>query len=245
MVAHATGGGPGLLTRRLLIALAVAGLVSALVPAAVAAQSAASVARVNVEGVAVANFGDCPLSEPWPLGTVCRDSNIQLFREVVAFDGGSVALTNQPWIVTLLQLTATQTAGGIVESDFAFGVVENPPSVAFDTQHLSFASVSAQIPMSDGSTADIDVSWEPTSERVVFGNDGHLNADLGLPRHDVGPCFTFNSNAHEKIRVAEMTGTLNGAAVQSYPLTAPDDPPAFIEGPNHFVIIDVTKASCS
>jgi hypothetical protein len=231
--------------RRLLMPLALAGVLLALVPAAATAQSAATVARVNVEGFATANFGDCPVSEPWPLGTACRDSIVSLFREVVAFDGGSVALGNQPWIVTLDQLTATQTAGGIVESDFASGVVENPTSVAFDTQHLSFASVRAQIPMSDGSNADIDLSWEPTSARVVFGNDGHVNADFGIPRHDVGPCFTFNSNAHEKIRVAEMTGTLNGAKVQSYPLTDPDDPPAFIEGPNRFSLIDVTKARCS
>jgi hypothetical protein len=231
--------------RRLFMSLALAGLLSAFLPAGAGAKAETTVVRVNVDGFATANFGDCPLSEPWPLGTVCRDSIVSLFREAVAFDGGPVALPGHPWIVTLDQLTATQTADGIVESDFATGAVENPTSVTFDMQHLSFASVRAEIPMSDGSTADIDVRWMPISERVVFGNDGHLHADSGFPRHAVGPCFTFNSNAHEKIRIAEMSGTLNGAVVQSYPLTLPDDPPAFLEGRNHFVLIDVTKGSCS
>ena len=99
---------------------------------------------------------------------------------------------------------------------------------------LSAASVKGSISMSDGSTADLDVRWQAITGRIVSGNDGQFNQDLGIPRHAVDRCFTFNSIAHQKLRYAEMTGSLNGAAIHSY--SGDLALATWMQGPNQFVM---------
>ena len=57
-----------------------------------------TVARFKTDGYAFALFSnDCPDSaEPPAAGTVCRETMIQLFREGVAINGGSVAPPKTP-----------------------------------------------------------------------------------------------------------------------------------------------------
>jgi hypothetical protein len=108
--------------------------------------------------------------------------------------------------------------------------------VTYDRQHLAFASVKTQIPLTDGTTADVDFHWTAISDRSVYGNDGIALGDFGLIRHYVDKCSTQVNQAHQKFRVAEMTGTLNGAPVHTY-----SSFPAGYISFNHFVFIDVSK----
>jgi len=215
---------------------------SVLAPAAGSSDSAATIARTKVAGAARAFFGECPETEPWPVGLSCRDSIVFLFRETTTDSGGSLTLKGLPWTVALEQVTATQTPDGIVESDFSFGLLENP-DVVYDMRDLSAASVKGSISMSDGSTADLEVRWEAITGRIVSGNDGQVNQDLGIPRHAVDRCFTFNSIAHQKLRYAEMTGSLNGAAIHSY--SGDLALATWMQGPNQFVMVDVAKGGCA
>jgi hypothetical protein len=216
----------------------VVALLLALPPSSPASAAPTSVQRFMVAGYAFAAFGDCPdVVEP-PPGTVCTDALIQIAREAVAIDGGGLSAVNTPWSAFLQEATLTfQATGDPVATDERFGFVPSidDASVTYDRQHLAFASVRTDIPMSDGSTVAVDLSWQAISDRMVFGNDGPSLADFGLVRHSVDRCTTQVNQAHQKFRIAAMTGTLDGDSVHSYQ----SFPAAFISF-NHFVFIDAT-----
>jgi hypothetical protein len=94
--------------------------------------------------------------------------------------------------------------------------------------------------MSDGSTAVVHAIWSPTTDMQVFGNDGPALNDLG-PRHSVDSCVTAVNNAHQKLRFATVTGTVNGSPFRSYS----DNPFAGWLQTAHFVLIDVTHGNCT
>lgn len=114
------------------------------------------------------------------------------------------------------------------------------PVVSFDYQHLSTASVDAAVPMSDGSTAAVHAVWTPTTQTEVFGNDGPGLNDIG-PRHSVDSCVTANNNAHQKLRFATVTGTVNESRIQSYS----DNPFAGWLQMAQYLTIDVTHGNCT
>lgn len=211
----------------------------ALHPSSPASAAPTSVQRFMTAGYAFAAFGDCPdtVALP-PPGTVCTDTVIQIAREAVAIDGGGLSAVNTPWSAFLQQATLTfQATGDPVATDERFGFVPSidDASVTYDRQHLAFASVRTDIPMSDGSTVTVDMSWQAISDRMVFGNDGPALSDFGLVRHSVDRCATQVNQSHQKFRVAAMTGTLDGDSVHSYQ----SSPSGFISF-NHFVFIDAT-----
>jgi hypothetical protein len=224
------------------VVAALAGLlVVTLLPAGSAA-SEATVMRFKTDGYAFAFFGNCPDVDPLPPGTVCRDAQLAVFREGVAIGGGTVAPPKTPWFVTVFQYTVEiEPNGDAVLTDERFGFrFLDPTAVTYDREHLAFASLQTQIPMTDGTTVDVDFRWQAISTRLVFGNDGPSLGDFGRVRKFVDKCSTQVNQGHQKFRVAAMTGTFDGAAVQSYE----SSPSAFISF-NHFVFIDVEHGGCT
>lgn len=220
------------------LALVVAFLL-ALLPTSAASAAPTSVQRFMTAGYATADFGDCPdtVALP-PPGTVCNDQQITIAREARAIDGGGLSAVDTPWSAFLYEATLTfQAMGDPVATDERFGFVPSvdDASVTYDREHLAFASVRTDIPMSDGSTVAVDVSWQAITDRSVFGNDGPALSDFGLVRHTLDSCSTQVNQGHQKFRIAAMTGTLDGRSVHSYQSGSS----AAISF-NHFVFIDAT-----
>jgi hypothetical protein len=193
------------------------------------------------DGFAESYFGGCDfLDPPGPLS--CHETHVQVYKEGLADITASTAPPKTPWVIFVDDYTVTFATGGPdavpVLSDERTGLLLDP-TVTFDEPHLSFLSVDARVPMSDGSTFDFQGTWSATSERTQSGNDGDTLLFAGLPRHYVDRCTTINDQAHQKDRQATMTGTLNGSPVQSYPDLSLD----FIAH-NHFIYIDVAHGSC-
>jgi len=200
-----------------------------------------SVQRFMTDGDAESFFGGCDfLIPPGPLS--CHETYVAVFKEGVSGFPTSTAPAQTPWEIFIQDHTVTFATGGPdavpVFSDERTGLLIDP-TVSFDEQHLSFLSVDAQVPMSDGSTFDFQGTWSATSDLMQFGNDGPSLNSFGLPRHYVDSCSTVNDQAHQNVRLANMSGELNGTPVQSYPDLGLD----FIAH-NHFIFIDVTHGSC-
>lgn len=197
-----------------------------------------SVERFKVTGIVESTFGDCPQVDVVPSGTVCREAVVTLWNEGAAIDGGGLAQTNTPWRLWVFQATLTfgDVAGEPVESDLRWGYlpVVEPADMTFDRQHLMFASVSTEVAMSDGTTANVDFHWQATSDRILSGNNGYALSDWGLLHHFVDQCLTHEIQAHQKVRIAVMSGTFDGVPVHSYTVL----PFSYIAS-NQFVYIDV------
>ncbi len=172
--------------------------------------------RVKVDGFAEALFG-CPAFFN-TAGTVCRETHVEMFRENNAADGGPIGPAT--WNVLVEQYTLEFTSDDadvdpIGPIDYAVGAID-VPVVTFDMDHLDSATLTASVPLSDGTTADVHAVWTPTSDRQVYGNDGPSLDGTDTPRHFNDGCVTANANAHQKVRFAATTGTLNGAPFRSY-----------------------------
>jgi hypothetical protein len=210
-------------------------------PSVAADSGQATVSRFITDGIAQSAFGGCDfLIPPGPL--TCHETAVQVFREGASGSPGSTAPPKTPWVITIDDYTVSFVTGGQdampVFSDERSGFLLNP-TVAFDQQHLSFLSVDARVPMNDGSSFEFQATWSATSARMQFGNDGPSLDEFGLVRHSVDSCNTVNDQAHQKIRLADMVGTLNGAPVQSYP-----DIDIDFLAHNHFVLIEVAHGNC-
>ena len=195
---------------------ALAAAVAALAFATVARADRTTHDRVEVDGFAEAFFG-CPGFFN-TAGTICRETHVEMFRENGATDGGPI--DPSAWTVLVEQYTLEfrsddPNVDPIGPIDYAVGAIDDP-TVTFDDQHLNFATLTASVPMSDGTTAKVHAVWTPTSGRQVYGNDGPYLAGNDTPRHFNDGCVTANANAHQKVRFATATGTLNGALFQSY-----------------------------
>jgi hypothetical protein len=206
------------LTRsRVLLVAAFALVLLAAVPAAASAGAGVSNERFRVDGFGEAFFG-CPAFFS-PAGTICRETHIAIFREAGTSNGGPIP-KGAAWTISVESYTLEFVSDDpnvppIGPIDYAFGTAANP-AVVFDEQHLLTAGVDASVLMSDGTTAIVHATWSSTSDRDVFGNNGPFLAGNGLPRHYVDSCVTANVNAHQKLRFATATGTLNGIPFQSY-----------------------------
>jgi hypothetical protein len=231
------------LFRRGVLVAAVAAVASLLGtgPIAQAAPGQATVLRFMTDGYAGTYFGGCDfINPPGPL--TCHETHVEVFKEGVSGVPTGTAPPKTPWAVVIDDYTVSFASGGpdavpVVLADRTGFVLD--PAVTFDQQHLSFLTVDAQVPMSDGSTFDFQGDWSSISGRFQFGNNGPSLQDFGLVRHYVDRCNTANNQAHQKYVIANMTGTLNGVPVQSYPGLGLD----FIAH-NHFVFINVTHGSC-
>ena len=156
--------------------------------------------------------------------------------------GGSVAGPKTPWSAFLSEATLTfGPDGDFVVSDERTGFlpVIDPADVTYDQQHLAFASLKAEIPWDEGGTSTVDFTLEAISDRFLYGNDGPALDDFGLVRKFVDKCSTQVNQAHQKSRIASMSGLFDGAPVHTY-TSFPSGAISY----NHFVSIDVTPGWC-
>ena len=127
-----------------------------------------------VYGGAEAFFGGCPDTvETPPAGTVCVERYVLVWRGYAVFGGGSIARSKAPWNV-FAQTGRVEFTGAeepdVTELRFGFGELDGEAAV--DTVHLTVASASFRLPMSDGSIYDFAGSWRAIGDRLVFGNNG-------------------------------------------------------------------------
>lgn len=161
--------------RSLLAALALCGIVVAAVPTGASSGSGqATILRVRQPSAgAAANFGDCPDVLIAPVGTVCRESFVTFYRETRVVGGGSNAPSQAPWTIFAATYTLTFPApegADPLVTDVIEGTLDNPVASS-DDQRVSFATVDAAVPMSDGSTFDFQGTWLGFSERWVYGSN--------------------------------------------------------------------------
>lgn len=123
------------------------------------------------------------------------------------------------------------------------GIAEQVEST-FDEKHLRYASVRADVLMSDGSTRSVELAWDGTNAQVrTDGNNGPFNQANGISRHYVDRCITENDHAHQTYRAnVQVTGTIDGTAVEHIPFMAPFDP--FL-GRGQLIYVLVTHGGCS
>ena len=173
----------------------------------------ATVQRVPVYGGATSLFGNCADSEEIPVGTDCVETFLGFAKEVYAFTGDSAGPQAAPWHAWAETYRITRPTDAEAEfSELRTGYSEDVVAYV-DTQHFTTATLTATIPMSDGTTHHFQGTWTPLSDRQQYGNDGPA---LDFPKHLVTDCFTLVGQAHQKFTIATMTGTLNGQPVQSY-----------------------------
>jgi hypothetical protein len=224
--------------RRLAILLGLCAAIAVAAAPTVASSAGVLIQRNMVDGYAYALYGNCDVPLPAD-GTVCNETEIIAFREAVAQNGGPVAPARTPWTLLVTHISTTWNDGNFTIVSYAVGVT-NDVMASFDQAQLDFLTADGRVLLDDGTTADVHVSWRATAPVARYGNDGPTNAEEGIPRHYVDRCVTANANAHQEFRVATMTGTVNGAPVQSYR----SFDASFI-AKNHFVYVTVEhSAAC-
>jgi hypothetical protein len=231
-------------TRRAALAMAVLAALAlptltVLAPATAESRRSAERAMEKVYGFLQGYPGDCPPADAPQDPFVCHE--VVLSAWWIGTDGkGTIPKSENHWVLSAVRHTLTFPGGGAdpTESDVVTGFSETPV-VTFDQQHLSGAHLVADdVPMSDGSTLDVDATWTAVSDRLQFGNDGPSLADFGLVRHLHEDCVNVVSQGHQKFRLAHVHTVLNGLPVDDNSIFA------FLAF-NDFHTIEVHPASCS
>jgi hypothetical protein len=171
--------------------------------------------------------------------TVCEDWIVLLGRATTT----PTQHNRVPWVLELTRAVSVVHTDGTVDTiTEVFGRAENVDAT-FDEQHLLSASVRAWVPMADGSTRWVDVSWDGSDSPLgTDGNNGPFNQVRGLDPHHVDRCFTVNIHSHQTYRAnVNATGTVDGTAVDDMPYQTEFDP--FL-GRGHTVVV-ATHGGCS
>jgi hypothetical protein len=196
-------------------------LLAALVPQPAGADT--QTIHGKASGVAEVLLSTCPWDAPPAPDTVCTDLVVQLFQESIAPDQPT---HRQPWILRAHETTSRYNAA---TDDFTLlqerlGLLNNPVA-DIDIVHLRRASFHDQIPMSDGSTLDVDLTIDEPGPLFVAGTDGpSQEGGLTWGQHIVGACSTENWLAHQTFRWdGILAGTISGYDLDSVHL-APHEP---------------------
>ena len=194
----------------------------------------------TVDGVAEIAGSTCPFGDWTPsVATACEDWIALLYRT-----SPSPRQHNRvPWRLELTRASVVVHPGGDVDVVWeAYGIAEDVEAT-FDERHLRFATVRAAVPMSDGTTRNVDLAWDGSGTRLrTDGNDGPFNQANGIDRHYVDRCFTANDHAHQTYRAnVAATGTIDGTSVAAMPYLARFDP--FL-GRGHFDVVIVRHGGC-
>ena len=216
---------------------------------AAAAQTSASAASsgsapaftFHLKVPAAAEFFGTSCPNEWPaIDTRCEDIGVLYYRE-----SEPSTLRNAQWSVFVhhqaVVLHPDRTVTGLFDIG---GILENPQGT-FDEKTFTFASVHGSVPMSDGSTADIDLTWDMAAAQLNHGgNDSLFNVINGINRHYADRCLTVNSLAHQQWRAGapgQITGSIMGTNVEEW------DRPEFeplIAGRSVFTFVYVEHGGC-
>ena len=196
----------------------------------------------TVDGVAEVFGSTCPFGDWVPLvDTVCEDWLVTLYRTT---PDTPKQHNRSPWRLELIRAVALVHPDGSVDLISEVDGIAEQVESTFDEKHLRYASVRADVLMSDGSTRSVDLAWDGTNVPLrTDGNNGPYNQANGIGRHYVDRCITENNHAHQSYRAnVHATGTIDGTAVEGMPFMAPFDP--FL-GRGHFNYVLVTHGgSC-
>jgi hypothetical protein len=189
---------------------ALAGLCLLLTAAPV--QASAITFHVHVPYVAEFRASTCPWEEgAVPDGTICDESYGILFLEYLPQDS-----QNPHWGFFLS--TWKTIVGAFYDYDFANGLVLDPTHT-YDTKTFATASVSASVPMDDGSTIAVDLAWDLSNAPLqVSGNTGPYQSGNEIDWHMFDGCATLNTIAHQRYRFGAdgmLTGTLGAVDVET------------------------------
>lgn len=227
---------------RVLVIGATLGVVVAMAGTAAAAPTTSDGTSTHfyekVDGYLQGYPGDCPPAEAPQDPLVCHEVVLTAFR--VGTNETTIAPPKASWVLIVLRHTLSFPGGGgePTESDVVEGFSEDPV-VTFDQQHLSAARVVADdVPMTDGSTLDVDATWTATSDRLHYGNDGPAIAEGGLVHHLKGGCLNSVNQAHQKYRLAHVHAILDGTPSDDLSMFA------FIAY-NHFTYLEVHPQGCA
>lgn len=164
----------------------------------------------------------CPLSNP-VVDTPCTAYTVSYARE----DTPNGGLNPDPSVpagrakapfaaIALIEDVVVHPDGTADSTERAFGLTFDAIGT-YDKTQLSFASVSASIPMSDGSVFGVNVAWVGDGVIHKFGNSGPESEYEGFPAqrfHDA--CTTGVFNDHQKYANAVATGTIGGVDIASF-----------------------------
>jgi hypothetical protein len=113
------------------------------------------------------------------------------------------------------------------------------------SRSLLAASVVGDVPMNDGTTLHIDLTWDMTAVPLEHGGNNSLyNVELGIGGHFADRCNTLNQLAHQQWRAGEpgqITGSIGGTHVQSMPHLR-NDP--FTAGRSVFTVTEAVHGGC-
>ncbi len=203
-----------------------------------AAQASTTKLTERVFGYLQGYPGDCPPADSPQEPVVCHEVVLSAWRIGFIDAPGPISARDTTWVLSVVRHTLTFPGGGAdpTESDVVEGFAASPV-VTFDQQHLGSAQVLAHVPMSDGSTLDVDATWTATSDRLLFGNDGPALAEAGRLHHQRTPCLNEVHQAHQKYRLAHVHAVLNGVPSEDLSIFA------FLAH-NQFTSVEVVPASC-
>lgn len=195
-----------------------------------------------VTGAAEILASNCSWDAPVDSGTECVDTYVLYAQEGVP----NQQVRRRPWYVLVFETTVLINIEGTPPTVVheRFGLLEDPVG-SMDIVRLRTASVTASVPMDDGSTYDVDLDWDMSDSPFhVSGNDGPINNDV-IPwgSHLVDDCLTQNFHAHQSWRRGDggaITGTLDGTDVND--LLIPSDEP-FV-GRGVFTITIASHGDC-
>ncbi len=185
------------------------------------AERRAETMNLKVVGVAAASGGTCTEGVPITTDTVCRGWYVLLFKEEVPRN-----VRHAQWGLQLGMDAGLVHPDGTDEPLFAIDGVTFDIDYTFDSKHLTFASVQAAVPMSDGTTRTVDLRWDGTSAPLqVAGNNGPFNTARDILPNYSDRCLTFNHHAHQTYRgPVPLTGTIDGTDVETIPYWGAADP---------------------
>lgn len=125
-----------------------------------------------------------------------------------------------------------------------YGTLDSPQG-SFDEKKFTSAAVRGSVPMSDGSVADVNLTWDMAAAPLQYGgNDSAHSIANGIDRHVATRCLTVNDFAQQQWRSGapgKITGSIIGTDVESW--DRPDGEP-FIAGRSHFTFIYVEHGGC-
>jgi hypothetical protein len=187
-------------------------------------------------------FGSTCAHTPYPplVDTQCDDIFVLYFRE-----SAPSTIHIAPWALFVNHHVVVQHPDG---SDTVLldtsGYVENPEG-SFDEMTFATASVRGSLPMSDGSTAEVDLTWDMAEAELQHGgNDSSYNVVKGIDRHFSDRCLTVNSFAHQQWRAGapgEISGSIVGRNVEYW--DRPEYEP-FIAGRSVYTFVYAQHGGC-
>src|SRR4051794_8457407 len=159
-------------------------------------------------------FGSTCEGKPYPppIDTYCDDIYVIYYRE----SEPSTIRTAQ-WGLDVHHVVVVQHPdGSTTDLVDTFGTLVNPEG-SFDQKTFAAAAVRGSVSMSDGSTAEVDLTWDMADAELHHGgNDSSFNVVKGIDRHFSNQCLTVNSFAHQQWRAGspgQITGSIIGRNV--------------------------------